>query len=128
MGTGWQNSERKQTLTPAFLRLRPLVLKRDGYTCTWIPSIDEPDPIDSKNYGSAVVISKNVDPMRTQMCGDRATDVDHVNGHEDSMNNLRALCSWHHDIKSSREGNDSRWNEHRMSEQHSGIVRDSNNE
>ncbi len=38
-------------------------------------------------------------------CRDKATEVDHVvAGDDHSLANLRGICSWHHQRKSSREG------------------------
>lgn len=40
-----------------------------------------------------------------EMCGDLATDVDHVRAGDDHSDyNLQALCGWHHQRKSSQEG------------------------
>ena len=39
-----------------------------------------------------------------------ATDVDHINGADDhSMENLRSLCSPHHDHRSAQQGARARW-------------------
>jgi 5-methylcytosine-specific restriction protein A len=38
-------------------------------------------------------------------CSEYATDVDHIRpGDDHSEANLRSLCEWHHQQKSSREG------------------------
>lgn len=75
----WSSSQRRQQLPPEWPIIRVRVLKRDGHRCVEL--------VDGKR------------------CTAPATDVDHIrpgNDHRDS--NLRSLCSWHHNQKSSREG------------------------
>lgn len=118
----WENSPRRSELTPLFYRLRPKVLARDRHMCQWV---DPPDERISRDYSSAV--RTYVDPKlihaSTVICGERATDVDHISGYEDTMDNLQSLCSYHHDKKSSAQGNEARWQhrEARAKERHSGI-------
>lgn len=79
---GWQGSTRRQRLPSNWSVLRKRVLTRDGYRCQWTTDLG--------------------------VCGSYATDVDHViNGDDHSENNLRSLCSYHHRIKSAKEGNGS---------------------
>lgn len=77
----WQNADhRRETLPPDWPRRRARVLDRDGHACTWT----------------------TWDGTR---CGDTATEVDHIRpGTDHSYENLRSLCSWHHQRKSSSEG------------------------
>lgn len=77
---GWANSDRRHRLPPDWGKRRKRVLKRDRYKCQA-----------RNSYGA--------------MCGDLATDVDHIvpnDDHDDE--NLRSLCEWHHRRKSSSEG------------------------
>lgn len=77
---GWKNSNRRDQLPPDWRRIRSQVLSRDQGVCQ---HRDED--------GS--------------LCGIRATDVDHVTpGSDDSIQNLRSLCTGHHRTKSSSEG------------------------
>lgn len=74
-GGKWRDSTRRQQLPPGWAKLRQEILERDSWTCQW-PG-----------------------------CGGRATDVDHiVRGPDHSSANLRALCAYHHRIKSAQEG------------------------
>jgi hypothetical protein len=93
--------------------------------CQWVEAVDNPSAIDSKNYSTQVQIvrdSKTVD-SNNSICGMYGNDVDHIDGHDDVLTNLRTLCTYHHDKKSSKQGNDSRWKyrNNRESEKHSGI-------
>jgi len=75
----WTGSTRRDRLPKNWPAIRRRILKRDNYTCTW--------------------------PTRGGTCGQPATDVDHIINNDDhSDSNLRALCSPHHQIKSSAEG------------------------
>jgi 5-methylcytosine-specific restriction protein A len=75
-------SRRHAPLPPGWYKTRLRILKRDGYRCTWIRQ-------DSTGG----------------RCPERATHCDHVDplGPE-TDDNLRALCEYHHKIKSSGEG------------------------
>jgi 5-methylcytosine-specific restriction endonuclease McrA len=78
--SGWQNSDRRDRLPPDWFKIRARVLRRDDHTCTH-----------RDDYGIR--------------CVDLATDVDHINpGDDHSPENLRSLCAWHHQKKSSAEG------------------------
>lgn len=77
----WSTSTRKEQLPDEWPTIRRRILARDRYMCQHI----------REDTG--------------RICGARATDVDHIipgDDHDDS--NLRSLCSWHHDRKSSSEG------------------------
>ena len=78
--TGWK---KKSGLTyrqsPRWKQLRLAVLKRDGFQCT--------------------AINGNTN----ERCTSRATDVDHVSGHSDDLDNLASLCAHHHRAKTSAE-------------------------
>jgi 5-methylcytosine-specific restriction endonuclease McrA len=103
--SGWQNSDRRDRLPPDWFKIRARVLRRDGHTCTH-----------RDDYGIR--------------CADLATDVDHIKpGDDHSMENLRALCSWHHNKKSGAEGgaasqaNRRRQNrKFRRTEDHPGLL------
>lgn len=78
--SGWEGSDRKARLPHDWQTRRIRVLRRDGYACQERLSTGEP-------------------------CLAPASDVDHVTpGDDHSLDNLRALCRWHHARKSSAEG------------------------
>ena len=80
----WSTSNRRSRLPKNWQALRHRVMKRDGHRCT--AAITLPD-------GSR------------RRCPDAATDVDHViAGDNHALDNLRAICRWHHDRKSAQEG------------------------
>lgn len=60
-------------------------------------------------------------------CTDQGTDVDHIEpGDNHDLSNLQLLCRWHHNKKSSAEGNKSptrkRVSERRPQERHPGLL------
>ncbi|MFI6444729.1 HNH endonuclease [Kitasatospora sp. NPDC050543] len=76
----WTNSDRAQRLPKNWPTIRRRILRRDGHACMAVFS----------------------DGRR---CGMPATDVDHIErGDDHSDANLRALCGWCHQKKSSSEG------------------------
>ncbi|MCC2278903.1 HNH endonuclease [Streptomyces sp. ET3-23] len=76
----WKGSSRRDRLPPDWPKIRLRVLRRDGYRCT-----------ERDQYG--------------ERCSEPATDIDHIlPGDNHREVNLRALCGWHHQVKSSREG------------------------
>ena len=76
----WQGSTRRSRLPSNWPVLRRRVLQRDGYLC-------------------------QVRFSEGQLCGQPATDVDHIEpGDDHSLANLRALCGWCHARKSASEG------------------------
>ncbi|WUO14006.1 HNH endonuclease [Streptomyces sp. NBC_00289] len=76
----WAGSDRRERLPADWPRIRLRVLRRDGHRCTH-----------RDQYGVR--------------CDEPATDVDHiVPGDDHRETNLRALCGFHHQAKSSREG------------------------
>lgn len=76
----WESSDRRQRLPPNWDSLRAIVLQRCGGRCEL----------------------KRKDGSR---CWDKATDVDHIShGDDNSLSNLRGICTWHHKRKSSAEG------------------------
>jgi hypothetical protein len=81
----WAGSNRRAELPPNwYTEIRPAVLERDGYRCTA--------------------------PLRDETrCPEPGTDVDHIGDPLDhNLNNLRLLCSWHHNKRSSAQGNQAR--------------------
>src|SRR5690606_39444957 len=77
----WSTSNRGERLPRNWRRIRAIVLERAGYRCEWIR-------IDTG-----------------ERCTEVATDVDHIlAGDNHSLNNLQALCRYHHakDRKSTR--------------------------
>ncbi len=82
--TGWKGSSRRDALPPDWHITQPRILARDGHQCQHIRE-DSGRP-----------------------CADPARDVDHIvphsQGGSDDDSNLRALCPWHHNQKSGREG------------------------
>lgn len=86
----WQNSSRHDRLPPDWAKLRRLVLKRDHEEC---------------QAPMRTGTSKASDGTGKTVCGDEATDVDHIEpGDDHSLGNLQALCDWHHKKKSGLEG------------------------
>lgn len=86
---GWdrkQSSARRLALPPDwYSRIRPRILRRDHYRCQW-GSLDS----DRFAYG---------------LCPTRANQVDHKGRSDDhSDSNLRALCAYHHQIRTGRQG------------------------
>ena len=81
---GWLNSDRRDYLPVDWSRRRKERLRIDGDRCT------------SRVYVEG----------RWERCPSSATDVDHINGRDnhDVYRDLRSICEWHHDKKSSREG------------------------
>lgn len=80
MAGQWQGSDRRDRLPPDWQKRRADVMRRAGRKC-------------EHEY-------------RGERCSWKATDVDHVvPGDDHELDNLQALCSWHHARKSSREGN-----------------------
>lgn len=81
----WTGSDRAVRLPPDWHRRRVAVLTRDGHRCTRIRTDDT-------------------------RCPAPATDVDHIDpGDDHSIENLTALCGWHHQRKSAREGGQAAW-------------------
>lgn len=80
---GWANSDRRETLPANWKALRQVVLNR------------------AKNRCESVHKSG-------RRCWDKAVAVDHVvphcEGGGDELENLAAICQWHHNRKSSAEG------------------------
>ena len=76
----WSSSNRRSQLPPDWEReIRPRILKRDRL-CRWKEHGDFP-------------------------CRNRAIEVDHIRrGNDHSDSNLRGLCGYHHQLKSSMEG------------------------
>ncbi|AKY03457.1 HNH endonuclease [Streptomyces phage Danzina] len=75
----WSGSDRQQRLPQNWAQIRRRILRRDGNRCVWV--------------------------HEGKRCEEVATEVDHIiagDNHDDS--NLRSLCSWHHQRKSSSEG------------------------
>lgn len=99
---GWAGSTRGAATPPGWRRLRLTVLDRAGHRCQ---HVDE--------HGR---------------CTARATDVDHIvnvkAGGTHQLENLQALCAWHHARKSSAEGNAARVRRtsRRTVEQHPGAL------
>ncbi len=81
----WDKSNRRSRLPSDWPTRRARVLARDGHRCT------------ATDNGAR--------------CTSRATDVDHnVQGDDHSLNNLRALCDWHHKRKTAAEAAEARRN------------------
>lgn len=77
----WSTSNRRATLPPDWDTIRLPILIRDHYQC------------------------QHVRTDTGRICGAHTTQVDHIDPDGgDQPANLRALCTWHHRIKSSSEG------------------------
>lgn len=97
-------SGRTSPLPENWPQLRQHVLARDRGECQW----QGPDP------------RRGTEPM----CGYAATDVDHIDDPNDhDPFNLRALCSAHHAMRTSTQGNAARWRYRRQRppERHPGL-------
>jgi 5-methylcytosine-specific restriction protein A len=96
----WKGSNRRAELPADWeTAIRPRILARDGYQCTWIE-----------------------DGVR---CTARATDVDHIGDkHDHSDENLRGICDWHHKKRTAAQGNAARKRvpEKRRPEPHPGLI------
>jgi 5-methylcytosine-specific restriction protein A len=76
----WDTSDRKSRLPSDWSTRRVRVLRRDSYRCQARDSLGH-------------------------LCGEPANQVDHKNpGDDHDLDNLQALCRWHHARKSSAEG------------------------
>ncbi|ADD43866.1 HNH endonuclease [Stackebrandtia nassauensis] len=100
--TAWHGSNRAAQLPGDWPRRRAIVLERDGYRCTRIRADDT-------------------------RCPEPATDVDHIKpGNNHELDNLTALCQWHHQKKSAREGGRAAWMNRppkkRPAEKHPGAL------
>lgn len=96
----WEGSDRSARLPSDWRERRAIVLKRDQHRCT--------------------VLMRN-----GTRCTDDATEVDHiVPGDDHRLENLRAICTWHHLRKSSGEGNTARTRvtQRRPAEPHPGLA------
>lgn len=102
MSGNWAGSKRRSELPSNwYTEIRPAVLERDGHRCTAT--------------------------LRNETrCAEPGTDVDHIGDPQvHSMENLRLLCSWHHDRRSSAQGNAARGRPpslRRPAEKHPGIL------
>lgn len=96
----WEGSTRRETLPANWQRLRRVVFRRAGYQCQHV----------------------RVDTgMR---CKTRANQCDHVGDRDDhSLSNLRALCEYHHQIRSSSQGGQAHAARFKRAEkQHPGVA------
>jgi 5-methylcytosine-specific restriction endonuclease McrA len=101
MSGKWAGSQRRAQLPSNwYTEIRPAILQRDAYRCT-----------ESLRDGTR--------------CAEPGTDVDHIGDpHLHHLSNLRLLCSWHHNKKSSAQGNAARLTPpplRRPSEAHPGL-------
>ncbi len=102
---GWSGSTRRATLPPGWAKTRVHILKRDGHSCQW---------------GS---VPEDAAPPRS--CLAPANQVDHY-GAADDHSRLRALCAYHHKIRSSSQGGRAAQakaaSRFRAPEQHPGMI------
>ena len=76
----WQNSTRRERLPANWSKIRKRIMKRDRGMC-------------------------QVTMADGEKCLDLASEVDHKQAGDDHDDlNLQAICSWHHQRKSSQEG------------------------
>lgn len=84
MSTNFKGSTRRLRLPSNWNSLRTKVLRRDNYRCQY------PD------------------------CSLTARDIDHIEPNDNhNLSNLQSLCSYHHKLKTSLEGNTARWKKER---------------
>jgi 5-methylcytosine-specific restriction enzyme A len=119
MSGQWCGSTRRSTLPANWAsEIRPAILHRDGYRCTWIANLDDGGP---NTY-----LATRYD--LGQRCPSTATDVDHIGDPTNHQpHNLRSLCAWHHNVRSSQQGNSARAALRAQlqmpPEQHPGLLR-----
>ena len=97
---GWNTSTRRERLPSNWSELRGIVMQNALYRCQ----------------------ATMKDGSR---CTDKGTDVDHIEpGDNHDLSNLQLLCKWHHNKKSSQEGNKARprYTEKRPPESHPGLT------
>lgn len=102
MAGQWAGSDRRSTLPPDWAtRVRPAILTRDDYRCTWLGDLTQ----DGRPGDYLQAVEWNILHLLGNRCASTATDVDHIGPPDDhTATNLRALCSWHHNHRSSRQG------------------------
>ncbi|WGH21422.1 HNH endonuclease [Arthrobacter phage Emotion] len=97
----WDTSDRGARLPDNWPSLRIRVLRRDGYKCQAVDSLGH-------------------------RCNAPANQVDHIKpGDDHDLDNLQALCRWHHSRKSSAEGAAARrpkLTRAREPERHPGMI------
>lgn len=118
MPGGWQHSNRLTEL-PANWRteIRPAVLTRDRHQCTWLEG-------HADNDGGFPAYLAGSYPAH-QRCHARGTDVDHWGDpHNHHPDNCRTLCPWHHNRRSSAQGNaaQTRHTTRRPRDPHPGLL------
>lgn len=99
MPGNWAGSHRRAELPPDWPLIVDQILARDHRRCQF------------------------PDEQHPGICGRPATDVDHIGDrHDHRPQNLQAACEWHHDRKSSAQGNAARrrWSSRRPPEPHPG--------
>jgi 5-methylcytosine-specific restriction protein A len=99
----WADSDRRSTLPPDWAtRIQPRILARDNLQCTWLGDLDN----DGRPSDYITAVHLGITHQLLNRCPSKATDVDHIGDREDhSDEKLRSLCGWHHDRRSSRQGN-----------------------
>jgi 5-methylcytosine-specific restriction protein A len=101
MAHRWDSSDRRERLPADWTARRMRVLRRDGYRCRARDSVGV-------------------------RCDAPANQVDHIEpGDDHELDNLQALCRWHHARKSSAEGAAARRPRARMTrepEPHPGAL------
>ena len=111
----WAGSRRRDELPADWVPVvRPAVLARDGYRCTWLDGY--PDGGHERYLAGRY--------HTHQRCQQPARDVDHVGDrHDHRPESLRSLCGWHHDRRSSAQGNAARRrpSNRRPVEEHPGL-------
>lgn len=111
----WHGSTRRTTLPPNWsTEIRPAIRDRDGGRCTWLTDLDDGGPTE--------YLAGEYDD--DQRCTRPGSDTDHIGDpHDHSPTNLRLLCSWHHDRRSSKQGNTARrrYSNRRPPERHPGL-------
>ena len=99
MSGQWEGSTRRAGLPDDWPAIKAQVWTRDNGQCQW--------PMDLDTY--------LVHPLEAftregvERCGAPGEDVDHIeHGSTHELHRLQLLCGWHHDRKSSAEGNTAR--------------------
>jgi len=96
MPGNWEGSHRRADLPDDWAERKTYVWQRDQGLCQWPMNLDTHLVHDPAQFA--------LDHL--ERCGQPARDVDHIqHGNNHDLDNLQLLCGWHHDRKSSAEGN-----------------------
>jgi hypothetical protein len=103
----WRSSPR-----PAdWWKIQPAILERDGHQCTWLVGYDDgllKDPQGGRITPPGSTTPPGVVLTHPARCLRPATQVDHIS-HPDAHDDLRSLCTPHHQHRTGRQASQARW-------------------